>query len=273
MGHYISENKHREPNSFGPYYSFENDGWYQCFIDDVYSMGEKYDIVNRRDLGGIGIWALGYDNGYTDLWDLIDQKFTNNASEVNLDTIYDTGGPGLNYYNNEAYNYTISVDENSKVYLLFLSLNLEENYDTLWVYDGPDEFSSLIDFYSSDSIPNLITSSSNALTLKFYSDGATTESGWMAVYDTAELVQDVKNNLFNPNIELKISPNPFANYFTIEFELTESSHVQFWLTDILSKKRIELDSGMYGSGKHSLIIEGSTGRSYNRWMGFICLDK
>ena len=251
-GNYVSENKYRDSNSFGPYYSFEDNGWYQCFIDDTYSMGEKYDIVNRRDLGGIGVWALGYDNGYSDLWDLIDQKFTDNASIVKLDTIYDTGGPGLNYYNNETYTYTISVDENSNVYLLFLSLNLEEDYDTLWVFDGPDEFSPLIDFYSGDSIPALITSSSNYLSLKFYSDGATTEAGWMAVYDTAELVQGVNNIEYEKEINLRVLPNPFVDYFTINFELTESAQVQLWLTDLTAKTKIELDDGIFTAGNHSL---------------------
>jgi hypothetical protein len=254
-GNYIAENKHSEPNSFGPYYSFEANGWYQCFIDDTYSMGEKYDIVNRRNLGGIGIWALGYDNGYPDFWDLIDQKFTNNAPIVVLDTIYDTGGPALNYYNNEAYSYTVSVNENAKVFLLFLSLNLEENFDTLWVFDGPDETSPLIDFYSGDSIPELIKSNANSLTLKFYSDGATTEVGWMAVFDTTELVQNERPASVWPEIKLTLNPNPFVDYFVLDFELDKKTDIKFWLTDLTSQKTTLLVNRNLMAGKHSLVFD------------------
>ncbi len=38
---YNNENKHWESNSFAPYYSFQNGGWNQCFVDDVYSMGKE----------------------------------------------------------------------------------------------------------------------------------------------------------------------------------------------------------------------------------------
>lgn len=33
-------------------------------------------------LKGVGIWALGYDNGYTDLWQLIDNRFTSDTTGV-----------------------------------------------------------------------------------------------------------------------------------------------------------------------------------------------
>ncbi|MGE3801987.1 MAG: hypothetical protein AB7H80_13280, partial [Candidatus Kapaibacterium sp.] len=29
----------------------------------------------QNELGGVGIWALGYDNGYTELWELLGMKF------------------------------------------------------------------------------------------------------------------------------------------------------------------------------------------------------
>ena len=34
-------------------------------------MSERFDMVNRFGIGGIGIWALGYDDGYNDFWNLI----------------------------------------------------------------------------------------------------------------------------------------------------------------------------------------------------------
>ncbi len=44
-----------------------------------------------------GIRALGYDDGYTELWELIADKFSTDAIIPTSDTIFDTGGPSLNF--------------------------------------------------------------------------------------------------------------------------------------------------------------------------------
>ena len=161
---YINENKHWEPNSFSPYYSFQNKGWYQCFVDDIYSLGKKYDQVNRRNLAGIGIWALGYDDGYTELWELIADKFTEDAIISTADTIFDTGGPSFDYYNNENYTYTITTPEGTNLYLSFSYSNLEQVYDSLWIFNGSDTTSQLIGGFSGDSVPAMIIASGNSIT-------------------------------------------------------------------------------------------------------------
>jgi hypothetical protein len=204
-GHYSLGNKHWESNSFAPYFAFESNGWNQCFLDDPFSLGKKYDIVNRRNLAGIGIWALGYDNGHSDLWDLIDAKFTSNALQVNADTVFDTGGPAFDYYDDERYTYTLATNPGTTIYLSFSYLDTEENYDTLWIYDGTDPSSVLLGIYSGDDVPALIQSSSERLTLKFFSDGATTDAGWRAVYDTLP-VSDIR--IFGEPSHPLIRPNP-----------------------------------------------------------------
>lgn len=183
-GNYSSDNLHIEPNSLSPYYSYQNNGWIQCFVDNEYSLGKKYDQVNRKNLAGIGIWALGYDNGYSELWELIADKFTKSATIVNADTIYDSGGPAMDYYDKEDYLYTITTADNSNVYLSFSYLNTEQVYDSLLIYDGSDTSANLLGEFSGDSVPLLITASSNLITLKFKSDNGITSSGWRAVYDT-----------------------------------------------------------------------------------------
>lgn len=58
-----------------PYYLVQTEmaqGWY----DDASSLALKYDAVLRLGLGGVGIWALGYDGARTELWDVLRQKFT-----------------------------------------------------------------------------------------------------------------------------------------------------------------------------------------------------
>ncbi len=56
-------------------YRIGND-YRQIWFEDSTSLSKKYDWVLSKKLGGVGIWALGYDNGYNDLWHLLAAKFT-----------------------------------------------------------------------------------------------------------------------------------------------------------------------------------------------------
>jgi spore germination protein YaaH len=49
--------------------------WHQFWYEDVASLQCKYDLVLQQDIGGTGMWALGGDNGYPDLWKLIADNF------------------------------------------------------------------------------------------------------------------------------------------------------------------------------------------------------
>jgi spore germination protein YaaH len=49
--------------------------WRELYYDDVQSLGARYDMINRRDLRGAGIWALGYDGTRPELHDLLADKF------------------------------------------------------------------------------------------------------------------------------------------------------------------------------------------------------
>ncbi len=70
----FTQRYHRE--SASPYFITGSDQRpKQCWYDDERSLAKKYDLVKERDLGGVGMWALGYDNGYTELWDLLENKF------------------------------------------------------------------------------------------------------------------------------------------------------------------------------------------------------
>lgn len=54
-----------------------HNSWRELYYDDGTSLGLKYDLVNNAGLLGTGMWALGYDNGYRDLWQVIADKFAN----------------------------------------------------------------------------------------------------------------------------------------------------------------------------------------------------
>lgn len=48
--------------------------WRMVFIDDVKSQAIKYDFAKEKGLGGVGMWALGFDDG-PEVWALLKDKF------------------------------------------------------------------------------------------------------------------------------------------------------------------------------------------------------
>ena len=69
---------HRDETSGAAWFTYRDTdrGTYrQVWFEDPKSVGEKYDFAIQSGLGGVGIWALDNDRGYTGLWDLLRQKF------------------------------------------------------------------------------------------------------------------------------------------------------------------------------------------------------
>lgn len=62
-----------------PYFTYKDDSGSQRIVhfDNVRSLGIKYDYINRKNLRGVGIWALGYDGQNQDLEKLLIDKFIN----------------------------------------------------------------------------------------------------------------------------------------------------------------------------------------------------
>jgi spore germination protein YaaH len=59
-----------------PWFSYTSGApWRQVWYDDSQSLGLKYDLVNSRALGGIGIWALSYEGGRAEIWNGIKSAF------------------------------------------------------------------------------------------------------------------------------------------------------------------------------------------------------
>tara|TARA_B110000305_G_scaffold40412_1_gene41835 strand:+ start:8142 stop:9884 length:1743 start_codon:yes stop_codon:yes gene_type:complete len=73
-----------EKNSMTNYFNitYPDNTTKEVWFDDDYTLGKKYDFAITNNLKGIGIWALGYDNGYNELWDVIETKFATDAVPV-----------------------------------------------------------------------------------------------------------------------------------------------------------------------------------------------
>ncbi|MGE3063881.1 MAG: SH3 domain-containing protein [bacterium] len=60
-----------DTNSQTPYYNYYSTSWHQCWYDDSVSIMNKLEIAVDSSLQGAGCWALGYDDGEDDLWNVI----------------------------------------------------------------------------------------------------------------------------------------------------------------------------------------------------------
>lgn len=54
---------------------YEDGTWRMVFIDDVKSQAFKYDFAKDKNLAGVGMWALGFDDGNSEIWQLLKDKF------------------------------------------------------------------------------------------------------------------------------------------------------------------------------------------------------
>jgi spore germination protein YaaH len=258
-GTYNAANKGWEGNCYSPYYSYQNLSlWRQCFIDDIYSLGRKYDLVNQRGIGGIGIWALGYDAGMTSYWTLIQNKFSNCAPLVCNDSIFDMGGPTRNYYDNETYTYSLSAPTGSLVKLQFKSFSAEQGFDSLFLYNGTSAAAPLIGSYTGTNTPGTVISTGQNLTLRFKSDGSTNTFGFKAVGSCTPqlIVTNVNSNELSNDVV--IYPNPtsgklFLNtqkikslqLFDSQGKLILSKETNFEIESVLDLKTLHVKNGLF----------------------------
>jgi spore germination protein YaaH len=47
---------------------------YVVYFENSRSLSYKLDYVNQLNLGGIAIWALGYEGDSRELWDVVNRK-------------------------------------------------------------------------------------------------------------------------------------------------------------------------------------------------------
>ncbi len=183
-GNYAVSNHVWEPDSYTNVFSFNDGGNRQCQISMDSSWQKRLEHVRRTDIAGIGIWALGYDNGYTQLWQAMSDYLTNCYEIPCSDQIHDFGGPTRNYYNNEDYTWTIDPPGATSIDVDFTLFDVESNFDYLYIYDGLDDGAPQIPGspFTGLNSPGSFTTSTGAVTFRFTSDGATVAPGFLATY-------------------------------------------------------------------------------------------
>lgn len=67
-----------------PWYRYQTTQWRQTWYDDSISLARKYDSVKAYNLAGTGMWALGYDGSYTELWSALKNAFAQTADPTHV---------------------------------------------------------------------------------------------------------------------------------------------------------------------------------------------
>ncbi|WP_293873636.1 M12 family metallo-peptidase [Flavobacterium sp.] len=151
------------------------------------------------------------------------RPFCNNLEPANRNKIFataainfcanvsftDTGGLTGNYTNMESWVRTMTPNNPGlKLKVTFSTFNLENNYDYLYIYNGPDEFYPLLTpgGLTGTVNPGIFnsTSSEGSLTLKFYSDQGVVASGWNATINCTGSLNIEDNNF----LDYSYYPNP-----------------------------------------------------------------
>ena len=75
-----------------------------------------------------------------------------------------------------------ALSSNTNINLIFFRFQTEGTHDKVRVYNGISAFSSLLGEFDGSSLPSVITSSNNALYIRFTTDGSVTTTGFAASY-------------------------------------------------------------------------------------------
>ncbi len=142
-----------------------------------------------------------------------------NTTLNSCDLLYSDPGGLNNYTNNVEYTQTIHSDplESDVLNMQFIEFSLGQG-DSLWIYDGPTIFNSLIGCYTDSTTPPSMTMFTHSITFRFKSDNTISGSGWLAHI----LCKPCSPNLLNYESPCIPDTNTLTGYSAIPF-CTDSS--------------------------------------------------
>jgi len=213
-GNYSLPNHIWESDSYTDIYAFNNGNNNQCMISLDSAWRKRLEHVQHSGIAGIGIWALGYDNGYLGLWSAIEDYLTDCFEEPCSGSIHDFGGPTKNYYNDEDYIWTIAPIGAVSLDIDFSLFDVETNWDYLYIYDGASTASPQIagSPFTGVSSPGQFTTSTGAVTFRFTSDISTVKPGFLATYTCTT------------------QPAPIASFTSANLQVCIGDSIALWST-------------------------------------------
>ncbi len=133
---------------------------------------------------------------------------TYNMSNVSVNTcagtFYDSGGSAAVYGASQTFTKTFCPSlVGNKLQMIFTSFDLENNYDFLTIYNGPNTSSPTLGTYTGLLGPGTVqataTNTTGCLTFVFTSDGSVQNAGWAATISCVVPCETI-NSVFNSSV-------------------------------------------------------------------------
>lgn len=103
---------------------------------------------------------------------------------ANTGSFDDGSGAGLDYVNNQSCSWLIQPSTAGTITLSFSAFRTEAVNDSVTIYDGPNNASTILGSFSGTTIPSSVTSTNNVMYVEFNSNATISDSGFVANYIT-----------------------------------------------------------------------------------------
>lgn len=242
-----------------PWFRYQlSNQWYQVWYDDANSLGLKYDFAKDKNFKGVGMWALGYDDNRTELWQVIENKFLSqipveleyfsaevSESKVNLKwkTATETNNSG----------FAIERLKDSKIDQL-------KNWEEIAFIKGNGTTTEPNEYFFSDKINQVeLTTQKFKYRLKQIDhDGSFEYSKEIEVKLISEYKFSLEQNYPNPfNPATKIKYSIPASQTFLQMERGRGEAVTLKIYDILGKEKAELVNEQQFPGEYVIEWDAS----------------
>lgn len=158
--------------------------------------------------------------------------------------LYDSGGAGGDYSNDERLLWLVQPSDAASVTIEFTQFALETNWDFLLIYDGATTDAPLLGKYTGTTSPGMITSSGGSLLLEFRSDCATTATGWAINYSSVSNAQVIPVTTILSGTPWKTSDfDVFINDLSTQSTITERYYLVADRTNVTSDWAVQATKG------------------------------
>ena len=167
---------------------------------------------------------------------------------------WDTGGDLYNYSNSDSITHVVCPDAGKCTQAIFTNFKVHGS-DTLLVFIGTSTEGPLLGSFTAGNVPDTLTSMNGCLTFVFISDGAITDSGWIAE------IKCVKCPLCVPVIANCLDSTCDADFWDTGNGAADYSTDEFFLHTICSDSgnctRLTFNSFALGLGDTMWIYDGT----------------
>lgn len=191
------------------------------------------------------------------------QMFMTDGDWCNGTTFTDTGGTTANYGDNQTIIKTF-YPSSGALTMSFTEFGLEEDYDFMYIYNGPSTSSPMFangNGLTGATLPGTFTSThpSGAITVRFVSDPAENDIGWKANFSCSVLAIEDVNTKDN---SVSIYPNPAKSSITISskdvlksFKIYDESGRLIKSESSLKGSRFDVNISSMQTGNYVVIVE------------------